>query len=125
MCTQEAAATGVRILASHVVPFVVEFLLGEDVKELAYDRGLGRTVRQGSGAIVVQAGDVRGLANALEHVPVNDGLRPTMGESAYRATIPYFTWNRMTSAFLADIGVALDKGPRSPTVAHWIPEPPG
>jgi glycosyltransferase involved in cell wall biosynthesis len=108
MSAQEAAATGVPIVASHLVPFVVEYLLGRDVKEIASDGSLCQTVKVGKGAIVVQADDVRGFANALECLLLNDDLSATMGESAYRTTIPYFTWRRMTSDFLADIGVAHD-----------------
>ena len=38
--------------------------------------------------MVVQAGDVRRLAYALEYLHANHGLRVTMGETACRATIP-------------------------------------
>jgi glycosyltransferase involved in cell wall biosynthesis len=69
---------------------------------------LGQTVKVGKGAIVVQADDVRGFAYALECLLLDDELSATMGESARRTTIPYFTWRRMTSDFLADIGVAHD-----------------
>jgi glycosyltransferase involved in cell wall biosynthesis len=105
---QEAAASGVTVVASHLVLLVVEFLLGDDVVEIAQDGGSGQTVHQGAGAIVVQVDDVRGFAQALECLPANGGLRVTMAERAYRATIAHLTRKRMTSCILTDIVVSHD-----------------
>jgi glycosyltransferase involved in cell wall biosynthesis len=104
----EAAATGAPIVASHLVAFVVEFLLGKNVVQMTYDGGSGQTVHQGAGAIVVPTDYVRGFACALDRLPANDGMRMTMGEGAYLVTIPHFTWKRMSSSSLADIDVSHD-----------------
>jgi glycosyltransferase involved in cell wall biosynthesis len=104
MSAQEAAATAVPVVASHLVPFVVEYLLGDEAEEMPYDVG-NRTVRVGDGAIVVQADDVAGFSFALAHMLSDQGRSRRMGERAYRATVPYFTWNRMTRAFLSTIGI--------------------
>jgi glycosyltransferase involved in cell wall biosynthesis len=86
MSAQEAAATGVPVVASHLVPFVTEYLA------------------KANGAIIVQADDVNGFARALETLLVDDEKQKTMGRNAYRATVPYFTWPDRVSAFLAEIG---------------------
>jgi len=91
MSAQEAAATGVPVVASRLVPFATEYLLPS------------------KGAIVVQAGDVDGFARALETLLTDDDLRKEMGENAYRATIPYFTWRDRVTAFLDEIGASPDK----------------
>lgn len=86
MSAQEAAATGVPVVASHLVPFATEYL------------------DKANGAIVVQADDVDGFARALEMLLIDDDKRKTLGRNAYRATVPYFTWPNRVSAFLAEIG---------------------
>ena len=83
MSAQEAAAAGVPVVASHLVPFATEYL------------------SPSKGAIIVQAGDVDGFARALETLLANEDLRKEMGENAYHATIPYFTWRDRVIAFLA------------------------
>ena len=85
MSAQEAAATAVPIVGSHLVPFVSEYLLGK-------------------GAIVVQADDVDGFAAALELLLTDDDLRREMGTNAHHITIPYFTWSHRVAAFLDQIG---------------------
>jgi glycosyltransferase involved in cell wall biosynthesis len=85
MSAQEAAATGVPVVASDLVPFAKEYLAG-------------------AGAILVPANDIDGFAHALERVLTDDSLQKEMGENAYRATIPYFTWHNQVSAFLQEIG---------------------
>ena len=86
MSAQEAAATGVPVVASHLVPFVTEYLA------------------EAGGAIVVRADDVNGFAHALEMLLFNDERRKAMGKNAYHATVPYFTWRNRVSDFLAEIG---------------------
>jgi len=98
MSAQEAAATEVPVVASSLVPYVEEYLLGHDIEEV-YSAS-GSSVKVGSGAIVAQADDIRGFALALEILLKDDGLRQKLGEEAYHSTIPYFTWDNMVSRFL-------------------------
>jgi glycosyltransferase involved in cell wall biosynthesis len=97
MTPQEAAATKVPVVASNLVPFAVEYLLGTDVREIG-------NLRQGSGVIVVPADDVDGFARALTTLLSDDTLRRRMGVNAYNITIPYFTWNNMTRTFIKKVG---------------------
>ena len=98
MSAQEAAATRVPVVASHLVPFVTGYLLGADAQEVALDGGRA-SLQVGSGAIVVPADDVEGFAHALEMLLTDDKLRQSMGQSAYRITVPYFTWDNMVALF--------------------------
>ncbi len=43
--------------------------------------------------------DIEGFAFALDKLLSDDNLRQEMGESAYRATIPYFTWDHIVRDF--------------------------
>ncbi len=104
MSAQEAAATGVPVVASHLVPFVTEHLLGTDVEAVYFEEGRP-PLKLGEGAIAVQADDVDGFAHALELLLSNDELRETMGGNAYHITVPYFTWGNMVTVFLEEIGV--------------------
>jgi glycosyltransferase involved in cell wall biosynthesis len=104
MSAQEAAATGVPVVASHLVPFVTEYLLGSDVEEVHFEGGR-QPLKLGDGAMVVQADDVDGFARALEMLLSNDDLRKTMGQNAYHVTVPYFTWQNRVTAFLEQIGI--------------------
>jgi glycosyltransferase involved in cell wall biosynthesis len=106
MSAQEAASTGVPVVASHLVPFVTEYLLGTDVEKVHFGGGR-QPLKRGNGTIVVQADDVDGFAHALEMLLSNDDLRKTMGQNAYHATIPYFTWHNRVTVFLEEIGVNL------------------
>ncbi len=105
MTPQEAAATKVPVVSSHLVPFVVEYLLGPDIQKIPYDGEDHPPLRQGSGAVVVQADDVKGFAYALTMLLKDDSLRQEMGENAYQITIPYFTWGHVVNDFLEKIGV--------------------
>jgi mannosylfructose-phosphate synthase len=104
MSAQEAAACGVPIVASELVPFVEEFLLGEQVKEIPCP-GCSRPLRMGEGAISVAADDIQGFAGALLMLLRDQGLREGMGERAFATTIPSFTWPSRTQAFLHDAGL--------------------
>jgi glycosyltransferase involved in cell wall biosynthesis len=104
MSAQEAAATGVPVVASHLVPFVTEYLLGKDVEEVHFEGG-HQPLKLGDGAMVVQADDVNGFAYALEMLLSNDDLRKTMGQNAYHVTVPYFTWQNRVTTFLEEIGI--------------------
>ncbi|MBC8446810.1 MAG: glycosyltransferase [Chloroflexi bacterium] len=105
MSAQEAAATSVPVVASHLVPFVTEYLLGEEVETIHFEQS-EPPLKRGAGAVVVRADDVNGFAHALEMLLTDDDLRKEMGRSAYRITIPHFTWRNMVIAFLAEIGVS-------------------
>jgi glycosyltransferase involved in cell wall biosynthesis len=104
MSAQEAAATGVPIVASHLVPFVTEYLLGDDV-ESTYLPGGSQPVQRGQGAIVVHADDTEGFAYALHRILTDDALQAELGANAYRITVPHFTWPNMVTGFLDAIGV--------------------
>jgi len=98
MSAQEAAATQVPVIASNLVPFVEEYLIGSAAEEIYYTSE--RSIKVGEGAIVAQADDVRGFTLALDILLKDRILREKMGKEAYRATIPYFTWENMVSRFL-------------------------
>jgi glycosyltransferase involved in cell wall biosynthesis len=106
MSAQEAASTGVPVVASHLVPFVTEYLLGTDVEKVHFEGGR-QPLKLGNGAIVVQADDVNGFAYALEMLLSNDDLRKTMSQNAYHITVPYFTWQDRVTVFLEEIGINL------------------
>ena len=99
MSAQEAAATRVPVVASHLVPYVTGYLLGSEVQEVPLE-GEHEPLQVGSGAIVVPADDVEGFARALEMLLIDDELRRNMGQSAYRITVPYFTWDNMVALFV-------------------------
>jgi glycosyltransferase involved in cell wall biosynthesis len=108
MSAQEAAATGIPVVASHLVPFVTEYLLGDEA-EILLDRSGhpgSQPAERGLGALVVQADDVQGFAHALETLLTDETLRKEMGENAYRITVPYFTWSDRVPAFLDQIGTS-------------------
>lgn len=99
MSVQEAAATKVPVVGSEYIPFVDEYLLGDDVQKEAWSGGEGE-LRVGDGAIVVAAEDAGAYAAALEKLLQDEALRRKMGERAYDITIPHFTWEEMTDRFL-------------------------
>jgi glycosyltransferase involved in cell wall biosynthesis len=104
MSAQEAAATKVPVVASNLVPFVDEYLLDEEVEEIWGDE-TSASIRVGPGAIVCRADDVNAFAFALDLLLKNESLRREMGENAYSATIPYFTWDNMVRRFLEVIEI--------------------
>jgi glycosyltransferase involved in cell wall biosynthesis len=108
MTPQEAAATKVPVVSSNLVPFAMEYLLGDDIEEVPYQTD-SPPLRVGQGTIVASADDVPGFAHALEMLLSNETLRKRMGENAYQITIPYFTWDNMVSVFLKDSNVSLGK----------------
>ncbi|HET91660.1 MAG TPA: glycosyltransferase [Chloroflexi bacterium] len=100
MSAQEAAATGVPVVSSPLVPFVTEYLMGKDVKAQG-----DLSVRVGQGAIVVPVDDVMGFSRALELLLTDDPLRERMGAYAYHITLPYFTWQSRVADFLTQAGL--------------------
>jgi glycosyltransferase involved in cell wall biosynthesis len=105
MSAQEAAATAVPVVASHLVPFVTGYLLGPEVEEVSIGID-GSPLRVGRGAIVVQADEVDGFARALEMLLADEPLRKGMGQNALRATVPYFTWENMVTLFLEQLDLS-------------------
>ncbi len=109
MSVQEAAATSVPAVTSHLVPFATEYLLGKTGEDLSPDEP-GDKVVIGDGAIVVQADNVDKFTEALTTLLKDEDLRRGMGESAYQITIPYFTWETRTRVFLEEIGMVSSGG---------------
>ena len=106
MSAQEAAATAVPVVASHLVPFVTEYLLGDDYDEVPVEDG-SQKFKVGKGAIVVPADDVESFAQAIMMLLANQDHCKKMGENAYQITIPYFTWENMVRNFLDVLDVQL------------------
>lgn len=94
MSVQEAAATGVPVVVSHLIPFAVEYL-AEGYR--------GEPYYKGKGAIVVQADDVERFSMALEELLENNLLRSEMGRKAYHITISEFTWEQKVQELLSAI----------------------
>jgi glycosyltransferase involved in cell wall biosynthesis len=104
MSAQEAAATGVPVVASNLVPFVREYLLGSHVIEIPC-QDCKKPLVLGEGAIEVQADDIAGFTNALVKLFQDDTLRKNLGKRALEITVPYFTWSTRTEVFLKDVGL--------------------
>jgi glycosyltransferase involved in cell wall biosynthesis len=98
MSAQEAAATGVPIVASDRVPFATEYLLGKSPDEIFLE-GSDRPLKVGEGAVVVPADHVEGFADALGML-LSDERRKAMGKRALELTVPAFTWQKRVSDFL-------------------------
>lgn len=105
MSAQEAAATGKPVVASDLVPFAAEYLLGSEPKRVPIEGG-SRDLLVGDGAIVVPADDVQGFADALILLLGNDQLRAEMGRRALEITLPYFTWEIRTRDLLDDLDLS-------------------
>lgn len=102
MSAQEAAATSVAVVASNRVPFVTEFLLGDDPKIIPPEND-NRPIQLGHGAIVVEADDVQGFAQAMVLLLSDQELHDKIGQYAYKVTVPYFTWDNMVARFLKEL----------------------
>jgi glycosyltransferase involved in cell wall biosynthesis len=107
MSIQEAAASGVACVASDLVPFASQYLLGPDPREIWHSGNQSRPLLLGKGAIVVPADDVAGFAYALQFLLTEEASRKTMAEEALRLTIPSFTWDARVPPFLRDIGMPI------------------
>ena len=94
MSAQEAAATGLPVVSSNLVPFAVQYLYG----------GVGLSdpdpIAVGQGAIIVQPDHVEGFAQALDLLLSDEPKRQAMGRKAYQITIPQFTWPKIVDQFL-------------------------
>ena len=106
MSAQEAAATAVPVVASDLVPFAAEYLLGPAARPLESESGSG--LLMGEAAVVVPADDVDGFARALTMLLGDDELRERMGRRALDITIPYFTWAHRTRDLLDDLGLGVE-----------------
>lgn len=111
MSAQEAAATGVPVVASHLVPFAAEYLLGPAPQQVPLDGEGGGELQVGDGAIVVPADDVEGFATALATILSDDARRDAMGTSALHITVPYFTWAQRTHDLFNDLGIVPQPAP--------------
>ncbi len=98
MAVQEAAATKVPVISSDLVPFVTEYLANNQHRKIKLDSGT--EVVLGDGAIIVPPGDIEAFAFSLDMLLSDDNLRQKMGENAYRAAIPYFTWDHIVRDFI-------------------------
>ncbi len=108
MSVQEAAATRVPVIGSEKIPFVVEYLLGENVEQRSVDGVSSGKLKIGEGGIVVPSDEVSGFAYALELLLGDEELRSKMGKNALEITVPYFTWEEMTRRMLGKMGVSAD-----------------
>ena len=99
MSIQEAAATKIPCIASDLVPFAKEYLLGNQVS-IIQNPNFKYPIEKGKGAFVVKASDVNGFAYAINTLLENANLHKEMGENAYNITIPYFTWESMTQELI-------------------------
>lgn len=108
MSAQEAAASGKPVVASDLVPFATEYLMGSRPAQIPVDGFTDpqRVLLVGEGAIVVPAGDTEGFAQALAMVVSDDQLRIDMGARAFHITVPYFTWEQRTRDLLDDLGAS-------------------
>jgi glycosyltransferase involved in cell wall biosynthesis len=91
------------VVASGLVPFAAEYLLGAVAKPPDGESDGGLLV--GEAAIVVPADDVDGFARALGMLLSDEALRERMGRRALEITIPYFTWAHRTRDLLDDLGL--------------------
>jgi glycosyltransferase involved in cell wall biosynthesis len=107
MSAQEAAATARPVVASHLVPFVCEYLVGEKPDKVTVtDNGESHELLLGQAGMVVPADYVAGFAVALTRLLRDDDLRQRMGRRALDITIPYFTWHSRSKDLLDDLGVS-------------------
>lgn len=103
MSAQEAAATAVPVVASDLVPFALEHLVGDEPRRQPVDGELHGELLLGEGAIVAPADGVEGFAEALVRVLSDDERRRAMGEAALAITVPYFTWAHRIKDLLDDL----------------------
>jgi len=104
MSAQEATASGVPVVASDLVPFVTEHLLGDSPREMSLNHS--GTILVGAGAIVVPADSVSGFAQALTLLLTDAELRSRQGALAHDITVPAFSWDRLAAAFLDSVVAA-------------------
>ncbi len=101
MSAAEAAATGVPVVSSHLVPFAVEYLLGAAPTARAVPGA--PEIHIGEAGIVVPADSVPGFAAALTMLLSDADLRRRQGDAARRITVPALTWDRLTADLLDSV----------------------
>ncbi len=108
MSVQEAAATAVPVVGSDKIPFVSEYLLGEEPQRapLKNNGENGAYLKIGEGAIEVPADQTDGFVQALLYLLNDEETRKHMGRKALEITVPYFTWEMMTRRLLDKMGVS-------------------
>ncbi|NOZ70856.1 MAG: glycosyltransferase family 1 protein [Chloroflexi bacterium] len=100
MSAQEAAATALPIISSPRVPFVSEYLMGEEDEAIVQGK-----LRIGRGAVIAPADDVEAFAEALTLLLTDANLRQRLAKNAYHSTIPAFTWQKRVKTLLAQMEV--------------------
>jgi glycosyltransferase involved in cell wall biosynthesis len=108
MSAQEAAATGKPVVASDLVPFVREYLLGPDPERIRWDHQPSKDLLFGKGGVVVPANLTEGFATAIARLLKNDEQRRAMGTEALNITVPSFTWWHRTDKLMSDLGLSTD-----------------
>lgn len=104
MSAQEAAATGKPVIASNLVPFACEYLLGPTPERVSWDHDPSRGLLVGAAGIIVPADFIEGFASAIVRVLSDDARRHAMGAEALKITVPYFTWGHLSAKLMFDLG---------------------
>ncbi|MFW5747683.1 MAG: glycosyltransferase [bacterium] len=108
MSVQEAAASGLPSVSSDLVPFTMEYMLGDNPQELFSDRSKDSPLK-GEATIIAKADETDCFAEALVYILTNNVERRKMGDKAFERTIPYFTWQRMVRDFLREMGITASR----------------
>jgi glycosyltransferase involved in cell wall biosynthesis len=64
--------------------------------------GMPEVVEDGKTGLIVEAGDVNGLAAALNQLLDDESLRQSMGKAAHERVANNFTWDRIADSLLAE-----------------------
>jgi glycosyltransferase involved in cell wall biosynthesis len=64
--------------------------------------GMPEVVEDGKTGLIVEAGDVDGLASALIKLLDDESLRRSMGQAAHERVVNNFTWDRIADSLLAE-----------------------
>ena len=108
MSAAEAAAAGTPVVASPLVPFAVEYLLGGSPRRVAVEGAPDLLV--GEGAVVAGADSVPAFGAALGMLLADPALAGRMGRAARSAVVPGLTWDHLARRFMDRVsaGVASD-----------------
>ena len=101
MSAQEAAACACPVIASDLVPFATEYLLGNDIHH-----NHECDLQIGEGAVVFSHDSVPSLVCAMELLLCDPKITQKSAENALKITIPYFTWDRRVADFLKQVSIA-------------------
>jgi glycosyltransferase involved in cell wall biosynthesis len=104
MSAAEAAAVGTPVVASRLVPFAVEYLLGEHVSVPVPG---APDLLVGHGAILAEPDAAAAFGAALAMLLEEPDLARRMGESARAAVIPELTWDHLTARFLDQVAAGV------------------